>query len=89
MNGTITGGSVGSDRKNTFNALKWFCEAFEGDQDVGLIIKSTVGGRGTRIDRRMTEKMLKECLELVRPGKFPKIYRRAFTMLFRELSMDS
>jgi glycosyltransferase involved in cell wall biosynthesis len=86
MNGTITGGSVGSDRKNTFNALKWFCEAFEGDQEVGLIIKSTVGGRGTRIDRRMTEKMLKECLSQVRPGEFPKVYLLHGNLTSREIS---
>ena len=85
MNGTITGGSSGSDRKNTFNTIKWFCEAFEKDESVGLIIKSTVGGRGTRIDRRMTEKMLKECLSSVRKGAFPRVYLLHGNLTTREI----
>ena len=74
MNGTITSSGSESDRKNTFNTIKWFCEAFENDKDVGLIIKSTITGRGTRIDRHMTKKLLKDCVNSCRRGPYPKIY---------------
>ena len=74
MNGTITGNSSAIDRKNSFNTIKWFCEAFKDDPDVGLVIKSTITGAGTRIDRQMTHKILSDCVSMCREGEFPKIY---------------
>ena len=38
--GQFTGGDPESDRKNLFNTIKWLCESFEGDPDVGIIIKT-------------------------------------------------
>jgi glycosyltransferase involved in cell wall biosynthesis len=56
--GQITGNNAYTDRKNTFFALKWLVEAFEGDPDVGIVIK-TNHGRNTSIDRLMVKRMLK------------------------------
>ena len=55
--GQITGNNAFSDRKNTFFALKWLCEAFSGDPDVGIILK-TNHGRNTSIDRQHVKNML-------------------------------
>jgi hypothetical protein len=32
--GTVTAPSAENDRKNLFNTIKWFCEAFKGDKDL-------------------------------------------------------
>jgi len=71
--GQITGNNPHNDRKNIFNTLKWFCEAFKDDSDVGLVFK-TNSGRNTKIDRKVTRKLLSAVLKEVRPGEFPKIH---------------
>ena len=52
MFGQITGNNAFSDRKNTFFTLKWLLEEFNGDSDVGVIIK-TNNGRNSTIDRKI------------------------------------
>ena len=59
MFGQITGGNAFSDRKNTFFTLKWLLEEFNGDPDVGVIIK-TNNGRNTTIDRKMVRDTLRK-----------------------------
>ena len=59
MFGQITGGNAFSDRKNTFFTLKWLLEEFNGDHDVGVIIK-TNNGRNTSIDRKMVRDTLRK-----------------------------
>jgi len=59
MFGQITGGNAFSDRKNTFFTLKWLLEEFNGDPDVGVIIK-TNNGRNTSIDRKMVRDTLRK-----------------------------
>lgn len=72
--GQITGNNPENDRKNLFYTVKWICEEFKNEKDVGLIIK-TNSGRATKIDRLMTEKLLKNLLSQVK-GKnmFPRTY---------------
>ena len=72
MIGTITSRVPDDDRKNIFYGIKWFCEAFEGDKKVGLVLKANFG-RGTKIDRKMTKETIENVIREVRPGKFPKI----------------
>ena len=55
--GQITGNNAYTDRKNTFFALRWLTEAFEGDPNVGIVIK-TNHGRNTSLDRRQVKAML-------------------------------
>ena len=69
----ITSNNPDSDRKNLMYTIKWFCEAFEGDTDVGLIVK-TNHGRGTRIDRAITKNKIRQLLSEVRKGEYPKIH---------------
>jgi glycosyltransferase involved in cell wall biosynthesis len=71
--GQITGNSPHNDRKNTFNTVKWLCEAFRDDPDVGIVIKTNVG-RNSLIDLNITTSLVKKLLEEVRRGPFPKVY---------------
>ena len=57
----FTGNNPETDRKNIFYTIKWFCEVFSGDPDVGLILKAN-HGRGTRIDRQITQGTLEKVL---------------------------
>lgn len=70
--GQLTSRSVESDRKNIFNTLKWFCETFKDNPDVGLVIK-TNSGRETKIDRRVTVDTLRNVLGQVRKGPYPHV----------------
>jgi glycosyltransferase involved in cell wall biosynthesis len=71
--GQLTGNNPHNDRKNTFNTLKWMCEEFKDDHDVGIIIK-TNSGKNTKIDKAVTEKLLSSVLKEVRIGKYPKVH---------------
>jgi len=71
--GQFTGNNSETDRKNIFYTLKWFCEAFKDDPDVGLVLK-TNHGRGTLIDRQITKNKIRQILSEIRPGLFPKIH---------------
>lgn len=71
--GQLTSGHSESDRKNIFNTIKWFCEAFSNDPDVGLVIK-TNNGRETKIDRKVTTDMIKNVIASCRKTEFPKIH---------------
>jgi len=62
-----------SDRKNIFNTIKWFCEVFRDDKDVGLILKTNMG-RGTQIDRHNVHQTIDALLKRVRPGQFPRVH---------------
>jgi len=70
---TFTGNDPDTDRKNLFNTIKWFCESFSNNKDVGLILKTNFG-RGTHIDRLITKNTVRSILGEVRKGKFPKIH---------------
>lgn len=71
--GQMTGRSSENDRKNIFNTLKWFCETFSEDKDVGLVLK-TNSGRESKIDRLVTVDIIKQVLSLVRKGPYPKVH---------------
>ena len=71
--GQITGFNPFADRKNTFFAIKWLCEEFSNDSDVGIVIKTNQGTNSSR-DRHMTSKMLDQLLSEVRRGPYPKIH---------------
>jgi len=75
--GQITGTDASNDRKNTFNAIKWFIEEWGDDPNVGLIVK-TNSGKNTTIDRKITRGKLDACVkEAVRisgKGAEPKVF---------------
>lgn len=70
----LTGHTPESDRKNLFNTIKWFCEVFENNQEVGLVLK-TNNGRNTKLDRLFCEQLVGKLLKEVRGDKvFPKVH---------------
>jgi glycosyltransferase involved in cell wall biosynthesis len=72
--GQVTGDNPYNDRKNIFFTLKWLFEAFKGDQDVGIVIKTNVG-RNTKIDKRRTMELMRSLVKECRRGEvFPKIH---------------
>lgn len=73
MFGLITGQNAEADRKNTFYGIKWFCETFKDDPDVGIVIKTGLG-RMTAIDRENTLRLLTKVIDEVRQSPYPKFY---------------
>lgn len=73
MLGTITGNNPFNDRKNIFFALKWLCEEFANDPDVGIVLKTNVG-RGTRVDWESVQSMISKTISEVRKGPYPKVH---------------
>ena len=71
--GTMTGNNPFNDRKNIFFALKWLCEEFASDPDVGIVIKTNVG-RGTKMDWRQVESVVSKVVSEVRKGPYPKVH---------------
>lgn len=71
--GTMTGNNPYNDRKNIFFAVKWLCEEFANDPDVGIIIKTNVG-RGTRVDWRQIESVISKLVSEVRKGPYPRVH---------------
>lgn len=73
MFGQITAHNAETDRKNTFNCLKWLCEEFEGREDVGIIIKTNLG-RMTVQDRSYATSTITQVLSMVRKGDYPRVH---------------
>jgi len=71
--GQLTGFNPENDRKNIFYTIKWLCETFKDDEDVGIVIK-TNSGKNTRIDRENTAQLLKKLLGEVRLGPLPRVH---------------
>ena len=71
--GQLTGNNPKNDRKNIFNTIRWLCETFKDDKDVGIVIKTNLG-TNSKIDRNVVTNMLKPLLLEVRKGKGPKVY---------------
>jgi glycosyltransferase involved in cell wall biosynthesis len=60
------------DRKNIVETIKAFCKKFDGNKDVGLVIKTNIG-RSTMADRRRTKGLLEKIVKENRKTAFPKI----------------
>tara|TARA_B100001094_G_C18183178_1_gene802135 strand:+ start:909 stop:2069 length:1161 start_codon:yes stop_codon:yes gene_type:complete len=73
MFGLITGQNAEADRKNTFYGIKWLCETFKDDSEVGVVIKTSLG-RMTAIDRENTLRLLRKVISEVKQGPYPKFY---------------
>lgn len=71
--GQITGSEEETDRKNTYRTLKWICEAFKKNPDVGIVIKTNTA-RNSQFDRNATKNILKNLLGQVRTDKTPPVY---------------
>jgi hypothetical protein len=85
MVGQLTGRDANTDRKNTFNSLKWLCETFKSDKDVGIILKAS-NGRNSHIDRKTTTLSIQSALTQIRKGPYPKIHLLHGYMTSREMA---
>ena len=83
--GVLTGMSPETDRKNLFYLLKWFVETFNGDEEVGLIVK-TNRGRETTIDKKLTKQMLHGVLKEIGHTGQPRIYLLHGSMTRNEMN---
>lgn len=71
--GQVTSKSADADRKNLLYSVKWFCEEFKDQPNVGLIIKSNLGTNCIFHRRNLTE-LFSKLVKEVRKGDFPKVY---------------
>ena len=72
--GQLTGNNPWNDRKNTFFTVRWLCEQFQNDKDVGIVIK-TNSGRNTKIDKKVTRDTFHKLITEVRgDNPYPKFY---------------
>jgi glycosyltransferase involved in cell wall biosynthesis len=71
--GQFTGSLPTTDRKNLFNTIKWLCEEFKDNKDVGIVLK-TNSSRSTKIDKGITTNLVKKLINEVRVGQYPKIH---------------
>ena len=72
--GQLTGNNAESDRKNIFYTIKWICETFKNDPDVGIVIKTNVG-KHSLIDRNLTKGLITQIVNESRRGNpFPKVH---------------
>jgi glycosyltransferase involved in cell wall biosynthesis len=74
-----------TDRKNVINTVKWFCQEFDGNKDVGLIVK-TSKGRETTIDRELVRKSLRHIVQKSGCKNPPKVYMLHGTMSRNEMN---
>jgi glycosyltransferase involved in cell wall biosynthesis len=72
--GQLTGNNPESDRKNIFYTVKWLCEVFKDDPQVGIVLKTNVG-KNSRIDRGMTQGIIRRIVDESRRGSAnPKVH---------------
>lgn len=71
--GQFTGNNPDNDRKNLAYTIKWLCEEFKNDPDVGVIVKTNFG-RNTKIDKINTTNILAKILMETKKGHGPKFY---------------
>lgn len=71
--GQFTGNNPENDRKNLFYTLKWLCETFKDNPNVGVVVKTNMA-RNTVLDRINTSTILGQLIMEVRKTAYPKIY---------------
>lgn len=64
--------SPGEDRKNVSELVKWFCEKFKGDENIGLVLKTGIVN-GSLMDFQMTQSRLADLKKAAGADKFPRI----------------
>lgn len=81
----LTGTTPMMDRKNIFYTIRWLCEVFKDDPDVGIVIKTNLG-QNTKIDRKLTNDLMNQLIKEVRPTQFPRIHLIHGTMTSGEMA---
>jgi len=72
--GQVTSMSAEADRKNLFYSVKWFCEEFKNDPDVGLVIKSNLGTNSIFQKKNLTSMFSKLVNEVKKGNTYPNVY---------------
>ena len=85
MMAQLTDLNPANDRKNILNTIKSFCETFEGNKDVGLIIKTSTG-KYSKEDKKITTATMKNLLSKVRKTDFPRVYLLHGDMSSKEIA---
>lgn len=80
----FTGNNPENDRKNIAYTIKWMCEEFKNNPDVGLIIK-TNSGRQSKADKQNCLNLISQIVMQVKQGSGPKIYLLHGAMTNKEL----
>lgn len=84
--GQLSGMKPELDRKNIFYTVKWFCEEFKGDPDVGLIIKTNIGTNST-FSKNSLSNIFKNLLNEIRKNSlFPRVYLINGEMTTKEIA---
>jgi glycosyltransferase involved in cell wall biosynthesis len=71
--GQLTSFDAESDRKNIYYTVKWLCETFANNPDVGVIIKTNMM-RNTKLDRDASRGIFAQLLMNTVKGPGPKFY---------------
>tara|TARA_B100001123_G_scaffold437566_1_gene570036 strand:- start:23681 stop:24700 length:1020 start_codon:yes stop_codon:yes gene_type:complete len=83
--GQLTGNNPYNDRKNLFNTIKWICDEFKDDPDVGIVLK-TNSGKNTKIDRKITSGIVQQLVSEIREGPYPKVHMIHGAMSTKEVA---
>lgn len=83
--GQVTGINPETDRKNLLYTIRWFCETFKDNPDVGLVIKTNLG-RNTAIDKRNVVSLLSRVLLESKLTENPKVHLVHGTMNNNEVA---
>jgi glycosyltransferase involved in cell wall biosynthesis len=83
--GTVTGNDVNNDRKNLPYTIKWFCETFQGNPNVGLIVKSQ-GPADSQFDKRTVHGWFAGMLSEIRKGLPPDVAGPRVHLLHGQMS---
>lgn len=62
----------GKDRKNVTSLIEYFCRTFDGNKNVGLILKVSIVN-GSTVDFELVKRRIKEIKKSIGVGEFPKI----------------
>jgi glycosyltransferase involved in cell wall biosynthesis len=81
----LTAANSRADRKNISDTIKWICETFPSDKNVGIVIK-TNSSRGTTMDKAVTTQMLQNVLKEVRASSKVPVYLLHGNMTNEEIS---
>lgn len=70
--GQLTAMNAVDDRKNLFNTIKWICEEFSDNENVGIVIKTNTA-KNTKSDRDNVIAVLNKLVTEIKRGTYPKI----------------
>tara|TARA_S200000501_G_scaffold373483_1_gene420715 strand:- start:343 stop:1551 length:1209 start_codon:yes stop_codon:yes gene_type:complete len=72
--GQLTSESENCDRKNLIETLRYFCNHFKDNKEVGLILKTSIG-RSTTLDRDKTKDIFSSIIKEIKGNsEYPKVY---------------